>query len=48
MSLLVPLLLPKFVPEPAAVYYELRKRGTSVAGFPIATYNCRKVRGKLA
>src|SRR3989440_11702646 len=28
--LLVPLLLPKFVSEGAAMYHELRKRGTSV------------------
>src|SRR5438132_10303771 len=30
ICLLVPLLLPKFVSEGAAMYHELRKRGTSV------------------
>src|SRR5947209_8343980 len=31
ICLLVPLLLPKFVSEGAAMYHELRKRGTSAA-----------------
>jgi hypothetical protein len=29
LKLLVPLMLPKFVSEDAAAYYELRKRGTN-------------------
>src|SRR2546422_9913481 len=36
INLLVPLLLPKFVSEGAAMYHELRKRGTSaVADFDV-------------
>src|SRR2546425_5511748 len=31
INLLVPLLLPKFVSEGAAMYHELRKRGTGLA-----------------
>src|SRR6266851_2785525 len=34
ICLLVPLLLPKFVSEGAAMYHELRKRGTSGTGGP--------------
>src|SRR5256885_6924301 len=32
ICLLVPLLLPKFVSEDAAMYHELRKRGTRISG----------------
>src|SRR5712691_2594830 len=44
ICLLVPLLLPKFVSEGAAMYHELRKRGTSVPipkfAIPCGTFSC--------